>query len=61
VALVLRGQLVPHSLNVLRLEAFNPPLESSPFGSELQGQSPRRNPFREGDRLASNTIKFEVI
>ena len=61
VALALCGRFVPHSLSVLRPKALNPPLESSPFGSELRGQGPRRNPFGEGGRLASNTVKFDVI
>jgi hypothetical protein len=60
-ALVLHGRPVPHSLSELRPEALNPPLDSSPFGSKLRGQGPRRNPFDEGSRLASNTVKFEVI
>jgi hypothetical protein len=60
-ALVLRDRLVPHSLSVLHPEALNPPLESSPIGSKLQSLGSRRNPFGEGGRLASNTVKFEVI
>jgi hypothetical protein len=39
-ALVLRGRFVPHNLSVLGPEALNPPLESSPFSSELRGQGP---------------------
>jgi hypothetical protein len=42
------------------LVVLNPPLESLPFGSELQGQGPRHNPLGEGGRLASNTIKFSI-
>jgi hypothetical protein len=36
-ALVLRDRFVPDNLSVLRPEALNPPLESSPFGSKLRG------------------------
>jgi hypothetical protein len=60
-ALVFRGWFVSHSLSMLRSEALNPPLDSSPFGSKLRGQCPRRNVLGEGGRLAQKTVKFEVI
>jgi hypothetical protein len=50
-----------HSLSELHPEALIPPFESPPLGSELRGHGPRHNPFGEGGRLASTTVKFEVI
>jgi hypothetical protein len=46
---------------VLRPEAFNPTLESSPLGSEHRGQGTRHNMFGEGGRLVQKAVKCAIM